>query len=98
MPEKTLILMLDMQKWRGSIGGMQFLQAVQDFMVEEPQLQVAEARSELWAVKFLGVAHRVPLLQAIDRDYSGFVSIAEVNRFTDEKLANIRLVCENSYW
>jgi hypothetical protein len=70
---------------------MQFLQAVQDFMVEESQLAVAEARSESWAVKFLGVAHRVPLLQCIDPEYSGFVSITEVNRFADEKPSNIRL-------
>jgi hypothetical protein len=69
---------------------MQFLQAVQDFMMEEPQLAVSEARSESWAVKFLGVAHRVPLLQAIDRDYSGFVSVAEVNRFVEEKPPNLR--------
>jgi hypothetical protein len=64
-------------------------------MVEEPQFVAAEARSESWAVKFLGVAHRVPLLQAIDRDYSGYVSVAEVNRFTDEKPSNIRLGSES---
>lgn len=63
-------------------------------MVEERQLAFAETRSESWAVKFLGVAYRVPLLQAIDRDYSGFVSIAEANRFTDEKPSNMRLGLE----
>lgn len=69
---------------------MQFLQAVQDYFVDEPEVAVAESRSEAWAVQFLGVAHRVPLLQTIDRDYSGFVSVAEVNRFTDAKPSSIR--------
>ncbi|KAF8310377.1 hypothetical protein DL93DRAFT_2084553 [Clavulina sp. PMI_390] len=85
------------EKWRGSIGGMQFLQAVQDFMVDEPQVALAESRNEAWAVRFLGVGHRVPLLQVIDRDCTGFVSIAEANTFTDEKPEGMSLLMWFAY-
>lgn len=69
---------------------MQFLQALQDFYVDDPQIAVAESRNEAFAVKFLNVSYRISLLQAIDRDCSGFVSVAEANRFADEKPADMR--------
>lgn len=52
-------------------------------MISEGQVALAEARSQLWAMKFLGVFYREPLLHVLDPDLSGFVSVAETNKFTD---------------
>lgn len=59
-------------------------------MVDEPQVATAESRSEAWAMKFLGVSYRVPLLHVIDPDLSGFVSVAEANKFTEAKPPGLR--------
>lgn len=69
---------------------MQFLQSVQDYMEDDPQMELAEARSEEWAAHFLTVPYRVPLLQEIDRDCSGFVSVAEANAFVERKPLEMR--------
>ena len=41
-----------------------------------------ELSSDCWALKFLGVSYRKALLEAIDIDHSGYVSVQEVNVFT----------------
>ncbi len=40
---------------------------------------------DYWALKFLGVSYRKALLEAIDVDHSGYISVQEVNEFTKAK-------------
>jgi hypothetical protein len=69
---------------------MQFLQSIQDFMQEEAQVELATSRSERWAIQFLSVPYRTALLQELDPDASGFVSVAEANAFVRRKPSGMR--------
>ena len=46
-----------------------------------------EFASDSWALKFLGMSYRKALLEAIDIDHSGFISVQEINKFTEAKPA-----------
>ena len=39
--------------------------------------------SDQWALEFLSVGWLDPIMEAFDDDGSGYITIAEVNRFTD---------------
>jgi hypothetical protein len=47
---------------------------------------------DAWAIKFIDVAWIQPILEAFDDDASGFINIAEVNRFTSSRPADWRFV------
>ncbi|KAF8336264.1 uncharacterized protein EI90DRAFT_3045091 [Cantharellus anzutake] len=76
------------EKWRGSVSGPVFVQAVRDYMsdcIESPGHP--ELVSDHWTLKFLGVSYRNALLEAIDIDHSSYVSVQEINKFTETKPA-----------
>jgi len=68
-----------LQKWPISVDVSRFIQSVQDHLEQD----VPE--SEAWAVRFLAVSHRTALLNVVDPDFSGFVSVNEANKFTNAK-------------
>ena len=39
--------------------------------------------SDEWALEYLGLSSLRPLMEAFDDDGSGYVTIAEINQFTD---------------
>ena len=45
-----------------------------------------------WAIKFIDVTWLQPISEAFDDDTSGFINIAEVNRFTSSRPADWRFV------
>ena len=47
---------------------------------------------DAWAIKFIDIMRLQPILEAIDDDASGFITIEEVNRFTVSRPADWRLV------
>ena len=47
---------------------------------------------DAWAIKFFNLTRLQPILEAIDDDASGFVTISEMNRFTCSRPYDWRLV------
>jgi hypothetical protein len=43
-----------------------------------------------WAIKYVDVMWVQPILEAFDDDASGFITVAEVNRFTRSRPADWR--------
>jgi len=43
--------------------------------------QSQEVEDEEWALDYIDVVHLDPIVEAIDDDFSGFISIHEANRF-----------------
>ena len=52
--------------------------------------------SDEWAIKFIDVTWLQPISEAFDDDASGFINIAEVNRFTSSRPADWRFVLSYS--
>ena len=46
--------------------------------------------SDGWAFKYIDVNWLQPILEAFDDDASGFITVAEVNRFTSSRPADWR--------
>jgi hypothetical protein len=40
---------------------------------------------DAWAIKYIDVMRVQPILEAFDDDASGFITVAEVNRFTSSR-------------
>jgi len=49
-----------------------------------------------WAIKYIDVMWVQPILEAFDDDASGFITVAEVNRFTSFRPADWRWVSRYS--
>jgi hypothetical protein len=45
---------------------------------------------DAWAIKYIDVVWVQPILEAIDDDASGFITVTEVNRFTSSRPADWR--------
>jgi len=46
---------------------------------------------DAWAIKYIDVIRLQPILEAIDDDASGFITIGEMNRFTASRPIDWRL-------
>ncbi|KAF8336266.1 uncharacterized protein EI90DRAFT_3045103 [Cantharellus anzutake] len=80
------------EKWKGSVSGPMFVQAVWDYMgdcIGSPSLP--ELVCDRWTLEFFGPSYRKALLEAIDIDHSGYVSVQEINKFTETKPAGYTL-------
>lgn len=53
---------------------------------------VGSLHPDAWAIKFVDVIRLQPILEAIDDDASGFITIEEMNRFTISRPVDWRLV------
>ncbi len=42
-------------------------------------------KNDRWALKYINVSHVQPILEAIDDDGTGFISVKEVNTFVTSK-------------
>jgi hypothetical protein len=49
---------------------------------------VLALNTDQWALEYITIHHVQPLIEALDDDVSGFVTIAEVNDFTTSRPAN----------
>ena len=56
----------------------------------------SSSNSHAWALQFVNVTRLQPILEAIDDDTTGFITIAEMNRFTSSKPDDWRLVLLHS--
>ena len=51
---------------------------------------VATTVEDAWTIKYINTFQLRPLLEALDPDYSGFVTVNELNEFTVEKIGQAR--------
>ena len=47
---------------------------------------------DAWAIKYIDIMRVQPILEAMDDDASGFITIGEMNRFTSSRPIDWRLV------
>jgi hypothetical protein len=47
---------------------------------------------DAWAIKYMDIMRVQPILEAMDDDASGFITIGEMNRFTSSRPIDWRLV------
>ena len=56
---------------------------------EVPGMGIASIKNsrnpDAWAIKFIDPTRLQPILEAIDDDASGFITISEINRFTSSR-------------
>ena len=46
---------------------------------------VGSQNTDAWAIKYIDVIRLQPILEAIDDDASGFITVTEMNRFTSSR-------------
>ncbi len=86
-----------MKGWRGNVKARHFVLALRDHYLEnftsetEGVLDMSAnsinncTNLDGWAIKHIDVMWVQPILEAFDDDASGFITIAEVNRFTSSR-------------
>jgi hypothetical protein len=57
-----------------------------------PALLNTSRNPNAWAIKFIDITRLQPILEAFDDDASGFITISEMNQFTDSRPPDWRLV------
>ncbi|KAI0828260.1 hypothetical protein BC628DRAFT_1337903 [Trametes gibbosa] len=71
--------------WTGVVKGRILVHALRehysqdDFVTTSPE--AAAVMSDKWALDYLNIAWLHPIMEAIDDDTSGYISVSEVNRF-----------------
>ncbi|EMD34579.1 hypothetical protein CERSUDRAFT_125183, partial [Gelatoporia subvermispora B] len=95
------------QTWSGHAEARQFVMALRDHFIERSSvtsLSSTESASrevdEQWALEYIGPRWQQHLMDAIDDDSSGYVTIAELNNFTNSlpKDLNWSLPRWLAYW
>ncbi|KAI0061160.1 hypothetical protein BV25DRAFT_1805982 [Artomyces pyxidatus] len=81
--------------WRGNVKARYLVLALRDYYVEKLNGEAKDVRglsksigsdaSDAWAIRFISLARLQRILEAIDDDASGFVTVAEMNRFTSAR-------------
>ncbi|KAI0249342.1 hypothetical protein BJV78DRAFT_1155917 [Lactifluus subvellereus] len=96
--------------WRGSVKARHFVLALQDHFQDmlpsesEDMFDMgvdamnSSPNSHTWALQFVNLTRLQPILEAIDGDTSGFITIAEVNRFTSSRPDDWSLPYWVAFW
>jgi hypothetical protein len=95
--------MMMVQGWKGSVKSKSLVLALRDHFVEKarPLLQIEGPKTstdstqrkdmdDMWTLQYLTVIQAQPLLEALDDDFSSYVTIAEINSFTSSRPENWR--------
>jgi hypothetical protein len=53
-------------------------------------LDSATGDPDSWALEYIAIGHKQSILEAFDEDYSGFVTVDEVGRFTQSRPSDWR--------
>ncbi|KAJ7894314.1 hypothetical protein B0H14DRAFT_3854405 [Mycena olivaceomarginata] len=95
------------QRWPGSVNGQDFISALNEYYEEKlvksgDSVGQAGIRSlhdgERWALGFINTANSKLIIEAVDDDGSGSVSIREVNNFTVQKPNGWSLANWIAFW
>ncbi|KAJ3804440.1 hypothetical protein F5876DRAFT_70629 [Lentinula aff. lateritia] len=94
--------------WKGSVEARHFVLALQDFYIENltglsrvaSPITPTSIASSNWpvALKYINISKAQPILEAIDDDGTGFISIKEVNTFALSKPKGWSLPVWIAYW
>lgn len=85
--------------WRGSVKARHFVMALKDYYVEKTAGSLDSASgSDVWALKYINISRAQELLEAFDDDASGFVTVNEVNNFTQSRPRDWSLPHWIAYW
>ena len=86
-----------MKGWRGNVKARHFVLALRDHFLDKHELETKgvpdvgttaindSTNPDAWAIKYVDIMWVQPILEAIDDDASGFITVAEVNRFTSSR-------------
>ncbi|KAF5370541.1 hypothetical protein D9757_010124 [Collybiopsis confluens] len=85
-------------EWKGSVKARHFVLALQDFYIERQYPSPTNSPDDRWALKYIKVSRLQPILEAIDDDGTGFISIKEVNTFVGFKPDGWSLPVWIAYW
>ncbi|KAI0044626.1 hypothetical protein FA95DRAFT_1496723 [Auriscalpium vulgare] len=94
--------------WRGNVKARHFVLALRDYYVESQTSSTQAVRGintlvsnndpDAWAIKFIDVSRVQPILEAFDDDASGFITVAEMNRFTSGRPLDWSLAHWIAFW
>jgi hypothetical protein len=73
------------EKWRSEVKKAESVNTSTQHVADSPD-------SDDWALAYLHVQRLQPVSEAVDDDASGFVTVAEVNTFTNSRPINWRWV------
>jgi hypothetical protein len=73
------------EKWRSEVKKAESVNTSTPHVADSPD-------SDEWALAYLHVQRLQPVSEAVDDDASGFVTVAEVNTFTNSRPINWRWV------
>ena len=81
------------QRWRGIVKARHLVLAIHDYYLQkledwkrgDPSPGHPLSESDVWAVEQLDLMRLQPIMEALDEDASGFVTIQEVNQFTNAR-------------
>lgn len=86
-----------MKGWRGNVKARHFVLALRDQYMEKLSSETKGVldmstssidnctNPDGWAIKYIDIMWVQPILEAFDDDASGFITVAEVNRFTSSR-------------
>jgi len=82
------------QGWRGNVKAGHFVMALKDYYIEKATGESAGSLVgvDKWALKYITINRVRTIAEAFDNDASGFVTIQEVNTFTQARPLDWRWV------
>ncbi|TFK63633.1 hypothetical protein BDN72DRAFT_308713 [Pluteus cervinus] len=84
--------------WKGSVKARHFVLALHDHYSDARAGQDPSSMVDGWALEYVNVAYVQPILEAVDDDGTGFVSVKEVNAFTNSAPREWTLLQRLAYW
>ncbi|KAJ3710187.1 hypothetical protein C8R42DRAFT_382910 [Lentinula raphanica] len=74
------------------------LDALQDSSLENAPVQGLDENDDRWTHSYISITHLQPILEAIDDDATGFITIKEVNDFTSARPSGWTLPIWIAFW
>ncbi|PCH42592.1 hypothetical protein WOLCODRAFT_102387 [Wolfiporia cocos MD-104 SS10] len=78
--------------WRGSVKARHLVLALRDHYNEQAEEEKRHAKEgkflpnpDAWALEWINVKRIQPIIEAVDDDASGYVTISKINRFTEAR-------------
>ncbi|TFK64963.1 hypothetical protein BDN72DRAFT_922091 [Pluteus cervinus] len=92
--------------WRGSVKARHFVLALHDYYSDRSAFSSHESNvfpdtlviDDSWALAYVDIAHVQPIMETVDDDGTGFVSIKEVNTFVTSRPLDWTLLQRLAYW
>ncbi|CAL1705902.1 unnamed protein product [Somion occarium] len=70
--------------WRRNVKARLFVTTLRDHFREKARESFADTnRADDWTLQYIGIHWLHPIMEAFDDDYSGYVTVVELNEFTD---------------